>query len=181
MTVIYRTALGQDSHRFPSRFFSGRDQSAFFSDSKNDKPLTIAGIMINHVPGLEANSDGDVVLHAVTNAISGITCKNVIGARADELCRQGITDSRAYLNLALDDLAEMKRFKLIHLSISIEALRPKLSPYMDAMRQSLADLLDMPASSIGITATTGEKLTGQGSGDGIAVLCVLTVAETVDK
>ena len=179
MTVIYRTALGQDSHRFSARSLAGRDQSASFSDSEHEDPLRIAGVTVPTAPKLEANSDGDVVLHAVTNAISGITCKNVIGARADELCKQGITDSRAYLNLALEDLAEMKQFKLIHLSISIEALRPKLSPYMEVMRHSLADLLDMPPSAIGITATTGEQLTGQGSGDGIAVLCVLAVAEQV--
>ena len=87
MSMIYRTALGQDSHRFP--------------DSNETRPLRIAGIDIATAPKLEANSDGDVVLHAVTNAISGITSKNVIGARADVLCQAGITDSRAYLELAL--------------------------------------------------------------------------------
>lgn len=180
MTVIYRTALGQDSHRFSDHSLAGQDQSASFSNADETKPLRIAGIDIGNAPKLEANSDGDVVLHAVTNAISGITTKNVIGKRADDLCKQGITDSRAYLNLALDDLAEMKTVKLLHLSLSIEALRPKLSPYMDEMRQSLADLLDLPPSSIGITATTGEQLSGAGNGAGIAVLCVLTAAEEVE-
>lgn len=164
MSMIYRTALGQDSHRFP--------------DSNETRPLRIAGIDIATAPKLEANSDGDVVLHAVTNAISGITSKNVIGARADVLCQTGITDSRAYLELALDDFRQLAHFRFVHLSISIEALRPKLSPHIERMRSSLAELLGMEPGSIGITATTGEGLTGQGRGEGISVLCVLTVSES---
>lgn len=164
MQVIFRTALGQDHHRF----------------SNEEKPLRIAGIDIDTARKLEANSDGDVVLHAITNAISGITTKNILGKAADDLCQSGITDSSAYLKLALDDLKAMETVNIVHLSISIEALKPKLSPHMERMRQKLSELLEIEPSSIGITATTGEGLTGMGQGLGIGVLCVLTVSDRLD-
>lgn len=169
MAIIYRSAIGQDSHRFPQ---------AFIDSNTIEAPLRIAGIDIDSASKLEANSDGDVVLHAITNAISGITTQNVLGARADALCRAGITDSRAYLDLALEDFAARGHASFVHLSISLEALRPKFAPHIDAMRFSIAQLLDMPLDSVAITATTGEGLTGPGRGEGIEVLCILTVAET---
>lgn len=180
MSILYRTALGQDSHRFPSSWGTDASDGLPISEISSGEPLRIAGINLPSAPKLVANSDGDVVLHAITNAISGITCKNILGRRADTLCRQGVTDSRAYLKLAISDLEEMQNLSLVHLSLSIEAKRPKFSPHIDAMRASIADLLGLPSSSIGITATTGEGLSGQGRGEGIAVLCVLTVAEHVD-
>lgn len=168
MSIIYRTAIGQDSHRFPQDFIDSGVIRA---------PLRIAGIDIDSAAKLEANSDGDVILHAITNAISGITAKPVLGARADALCRGGVTDSRAYLDLALQDFAAGGHSSFVHLSISIEALKPKFAPHIDAMRGSIADLLEMPVDSVAITATTGEGLTGPGRGEGIEVLCILTVAE----
>ena len=168
MQLIYRSAIGQDSHRFPA---------AFIQEGTIESPLRIAGIDIPTAAKMEANSDGDVILHAVTNAISGITCQPVLGSRADTLCKQGHTDSRVYLDLALDDFKKLGHFSFVHLSISIEALRPKFSPYIDAMRESVAGLLGMPLNAVAITATTGEGLTGPGRGEGIEVLCILTVAE----
>lgn len=151
-----RCAIGQDSHRFD------------FDDKQ--KPLILGGVRFEGAPALSANSDGDVVLHAVTNAISGITCHNVLGDVADELCRAGITDSRSYLVTALIDL----KYPIVHLSISIECLTPKISPHIDEMRISLAPLLGIAPDCIGITATTGEGLTAFGRGEGISVLCILT-------
>ena len=84
---IMKSAIGQDSHRF---------------DLKNkDKKLVLGGIVFEGYPGLLGNSDADVVLHAITNAISGITCVNILGGPSDELCKQGITDSEVYLKEAL--------------------------------------------------------------------------------
>lgn len=67
-----KVAIGQDSHRFDF-------------DNK-EKKLILGGVVFeNHTP-LEGNSDADVVLHSITNAISGITCVNIIGKIADDLC-----------------------------------------------------------------------------------------------
>lgn len=151
-----RCAIGQDSHRFD------------FDDKQ--KPLLLGGVLFEGEPALSANSDGDVVLHAITNAVSGITCVNILGKPADELCRSGITDSSVYLKEALKSLT----VPIVHLSVSIECSRPKISPKIAAMREQIAALLGIAPGCVGITATTGEGLTACGSGQGISVFCILT-------
>ncbi|MBQ9387229.1 MAG: 2-C-methyl-D-erythritol 2,4-cyclodiphosphate synthase [Lachnospiraceae bacterium] len=155
-----KTAIGQDSHRF---------------EKENSKKVCIlGGVTFPEVPGLLANSDGDVVLHAITNAISGITCHNILGEPADRMCESGITDSSEYLKVALGELAALS-LEISHVSISIEGARPKISPRITEMRESISGLLDISPQSVGITATTGEGLTEFGKGSGISVFCVLTV------
>jgi len=155
----FKTGLGQDSHAF----------------ANNNKPLLLAGVDFNYKQGLRANSDGDVLLHALTNAISSITGVNILGAKADELCQQGITDSSEYLKLAL---VELKNWEIQHVAISIECLVPKISPNIEDMKNNLATLLDVSSSDIGITATTGEGLTAFGRGEGIQVLCIVSVIQS---
>ena len=123
---------------------------------------------------MKANSDGDVILHAITNAISGITCHNILGKVADEMCQEGIIDSAEYLKVALEDL-EAQSYTIEHLSISIECARPKISPRITEMRESISELLGVTPQQVGITATTGEGLTSFGEGEGIFVTCILTV------
>jgi 2-C-methyl-D-erythritol 2,4-cyclodiphosphate synthase len=162
----YRTAIGQDSHRF----IEGPDGGK--------RILLLAGVPISGAPPLAGNSDADVVLHAVTNAVSGITGVNVLGKIADRMClEERITDSAAYLAEALLHLGA---FRVVHLSVSIEAGRPRLSPYIEAMRQKLARLLSLEISEIGLTVTSGEDLTDFGRGLGIQVLCVLTAWRPVN-
>ncbi|MCX7774233.1 MAG: 2-C-methyl-D-erythritol 2,4-cyclodiphosphate synthase [Clostridia bacterium] len=158
-----RVAIGQDSHRF--------------MEGESTKPLMLGGIEIPGCPGLMGNSDADVVLHALTNAVSGISCVNILGKISDDMClKQGITDSTAYLKEALKTLAGKK---IIHVSISIEAQRPKLAPHIERMRTRIAGLLDIPETSVGITATTGEGLTEFGKGNGMFCTVVLTAQENV--
>lgn len=148
----------------------GQDSHAFDFDN-NDKALVLGGIEIPDAPPLRGNSDADVVLHAITNAISGITTVNILGKIADDMCENGITDSAQYLAKALEYLDN----EIVHLSISIEALKPKLSPHIESMRKNIANLLSITPSQVGITATTGEGLTAFGRGEGIQVFCILTV------
>jgi len=65
--------------------------------------------------------------------------------------------------------------KIVHVSISVECKRPKLSPFMEDIRLSLSNLLGLSTSSIGITATTGEGLTSFGCGEGIQVFSIITI------
>ncbi len=155
-----KVSIGQDSHRF---------------EKENSKKVCIlGGVTFSEVPGLLANSDGDVVLHALTNAVSGITCHNILGETADRMCERGITDSAKYLEEALAELRSMS-FCISHVSFSIEAARPKISPRVTEMREKISGLLGILPTQVGITATTGEGLTGFGKGEGIAVTCILTV------
>ena len=155
-----KASIGQDSHRFDLQ--------------EKQKPFILGGIIFENTPALAANSDGDAVFHAITNAISGITCRNILGKVADEMCQRGITDSTEYLKVALHDLEE-KGYHATHVSISIECLQPKISPKVEQMRESIGRVMGMEPDQIGITATTGEQLTDCGSGMGVSVLCILTV------
>ncbi len=154
------SAIGQDSHRFAPE------------GAAPERPLRLGGVTVPGAPGLLGNSDADVVLHAVTNAVSGLTGVNVIGAVADRMCRElGITDSAAYLAEAMRALGAIR---LTHLSVSVEAARPRLAPHVPAIRARLAALLGLPESAVGLTATSGEGLTDFGRGEGIQVLCILS-------
>jgi len=152
-----KTGIGQDSHRF-----DGAD---------TDKILVLGGVEIADQPPLQGNSDADVVLHAITNAISGISGSNILGSVSDAMCRQGVTDSRAYVAKAVETLRTMR---ICHVSISIECKRPKITPYMEVMKQSIAALLGIDIVDVGITATSGEGMTAFGRGEGIQAFVIVT-------
>lgn len=152
-----KVAIGQDSHRI---------------DYENkEKKFILGGIEFEEEYSLSGNSDADVVLHAITNAISGITCKNIIGKVSDDMCQNGIKDSEEYLKEALKYLNN----KIVHLSISIECKIPKISPKIEEMRKNISRILNISENSIGITATTGEGLTECGKGKGVNVFAIITV------
>lgn len=153
-----KTGLGLDSHRFV--------------EGESDRALVLGGLVFDDAPALSGNSDADVILHAVTDAISGVTGRTVIGAVADAMCKEGITDSKEYLKVALADLSD---WQISHLSIVLECLRPKIDPKVPALRESLASLLGVEVDDVCITATTGEGLNDCGRGLGIHATAVLTV------
>ena len=158
------SAIGQDSHAF-TRY-------------DPEKPLILGGVKLDDRLTLRANSDGDVLLHALTNALSGITGRNILGGPADELCQKGTTDSAAYLRLALDDL-DAAGFRLTHISFSIEAAKPKLAAHIQKIKESIARLCGLAPEAIGITATTGEALTAFGRGKGFQVFCIVNAERPV--
>ncbi len=159
----YVSTIGQDSHRF--------------GEPCGECIIKLGGASVPSDRPVVANSDGDVILHAITNAVSGFTGKIVLGAIADTLCLQeGIKDSSVYLKKALEDLSGAE---IIHCSITVECLVPKLKPHLDAIRGSIGELLGLPSSSVGITATTGEGLTAFGRGEGIQAFVILSFKKTL--
>lgn len=156
-----RTGIGQDSHRFLS--------------IDAIKHCIIGGIIFENVPGFDANSDGDVVLHAICNAISSVTGILILGAIADELClKDGITDSEVYLREALKTLGKQK---ISHVALTIEGKRPKFLSRILEMRTNLARIMELDISQIGLTATSGEGLTDFGCGDGVQCFALITTLE----
>lgn len=157
---IYKTGIGQDSHRF--------------LPEDSTKPCILAGVVFDEVPGLAADSDGDVVYHAICRAITSVTHVPILATIAKDLCiNKGITDSKVYLQKALESLKDQK---IMHIAISVEAKRPKIQKKIDQMRQKIAEIAHIDISQVGITAHTGDGLTDFGCGDGIAVICVITTA-----
>ncbi len=154
-----KIGLGQDSHRIVE---------------PGTRPFVLGGVRFEVPYSLEGNSDSDVILHAITNAISGVTGKPILGPTADKMCKAGVTDSREYLRVALDDLKAIG-YAPSHVSVSIECARPKILPALDSLRASVAALLGLTVADVGITATTGESLTDFGKGLGVQAFAVITV------
>lgn len=155
-----KAGIGQDSHRF-------------LPDGVKKK-CVIAGIVFEGAPGLDADSDGDVVFHALCNAITSITHVPILGKIAIQMCKQDkITDSRLYLEKALETLKEQK---IAHVSLTIEGARPRFQARVDEMRESIAKVLKMPLESVGMTVTSGDGLTSFGKGEGLQCFAILTVS-----
>tara|TARA_B100000795_G_scaffold175509_1_gene132585 strand:+ start:1370 stop:1846 length:477 start_codon:yes stop_codon:yes gene_type:complete len=157
MTI--KTGIGQDSHAF---------------EKKSGKPLVLAGVKFDHSFGLKGNSDADVIFHSITNAISSVTGKNILGSVADKLAQHGEKDSIKYLQLALNDL---KAWKINHIAISIECLKPKISPKIELMKLKISVICKINIADVGITATSGEGLTAFGRGEGIQAISIITVSK----
>ncbi|MBU1701480.1 MAG: 2-C-methyl-D-erythritol 2,4-cyclodiphosphate synthase [Candidatus Eisenbacteria bacterium] len=158
-----RVGIGTDSHRF------SRDPS---------RKLMLGGVEIPSTPGMVANSDGDVILHALCNALATITGFTVLGPYADRLClEKGVTDSSLYLVEALNRL---EGYLITSVSIAVECKRPKLIEFIPKIRGRIAALLGIDAERVGLTATTGEELTAFGEGRGIhATVIVAAVKEEI--
>ena len=158
---LFRTGLGRDSHRFLSE--------------DSSKPCVLGGVIFDDVPGLDAESDGDVIFHALCNAISSLSNVPILGGIAKELCRKdGITDSQVYLERALKTLGAQK---IVHLAISVEGKRPRFEEKIRMIRKRIAHILQLTEEMVGFTVTSGDGLTDFGCGDGILCVCVLTTME----
>lgn len=159
--MIVRTGMGQDSHRF--------------LPPDSSKPCVIAGLIFDETPGFLANSDGDVVFHALCNAITSVTGIPILGAIADDLClKDGITDSEVYLKEAVKTLGKQK---ISHVAVTLEGKKPRFKERIPEMRANIARVMSLDVSQVGITATSGEGLTDFGCGDGVQSLCIITTTE----
>jgi 2-C-methyl-D-erythritol 2,4-cyclodiphosphate synthase len=154
------TGLGQDSHRFEG--------------APSGKALRIGGVVFEGAPALDGNSDADVLLHALVNALSGVHGVVVLGPVTDALCQAGVTDSADYVKEALKHLAPAR---LSHVSCSLECSRPKIGPRIDDLRRNLAALLGLAERHVAVTAHSGEGLSAYGRGEGILATVIVTAVE----
>lgn len=160
---LFRVGIGQDSHRFLSE--------------ESSKPCVIGGVIFEDIPGLAADSDGDVIFHAICNAITSLTGISILGSVAKELCKKdGITDSEVYLKKALETLENQK---IVHLAISLEGKRPHFEGKIEEMKKRISKVLGIDTGQVGITATSGDGLTDFGCGEGVQCFCVITTREEV--
>jgi 2-C-methyl-D-erythritol 2,4-cyclodiphosphate synthase len=156
-----RTGIGQNSHRF--------------LPLDSSKPCVIGGLIFEEAPGFNAKSDGDVLFHAICNAISSLTGVPILGAIADDLrLKDGITDSEVYVQEALKTLGKQQ---ISHVAIALEGKKPIFLPRILEMRQNIARVMGLEVSQVGISATSGEGLTDFGCGDGVQCFAMITTTE----
>ncbi|WP_335955087.1 2-C-methyl-D-erythritol 2,4-cyclodiphosphate synthase [Acinetobacter guillouiae] len=147
----------------PIRIGQGMDVHAF----EEGDFVTLAGVQIPHTHGLKAHSDGDVVLHALCDALLGALALGDIGQHfPDTDAEFKGADSRKLLKHVYQLILD-RGYKLNNADITVACERPKLAKHNLEMRQSIADVLDVDVTQICVKATTTEKLGFTGRQEGI--------------
>jgi 2-C-methyl-D-erythritol 2,4-cyclodiphosphate synthase len=135
--------------------------------------VVLGGVQIPHDRGLVAHSDGDVVIHALCDAILGALALGDIGHHfppADPRWKDA--SSRHFLQHCAELIAE-HGFVLANADVTVVCERPKIAPHADTMRRNLAADLDCAIGHISVKATTSETLGFTGRGEGIAALAIV--------
>ena len=151
------------------RIGQGFDAHAF----KEGGRLVLGGVEIPGTRGLEAHSDGDVVLHAVCDALLGAAGLGDIGGHfpPGDPAYKGI-DSRLLLRRSFEMVAS-ECYRVVNIDITIIAQAPRLAPYVEAMRAHIAADLQVNTRQVNVKATTTERLGFTGREEGIAALAVI--------
>jgi 2-C-methyl-D-erythritol 2,4-cyclodiphosphate synthase len=158
----------------PFRIGHGFDVHAFGGEG----PITLGGVKIPYQQGLLAHSDGDVVLHAVSDALLGAMALGDIGHHFPDTdaAFKGI-DSRILLRKVFADVKALG-YEIGNLDVTIMAQAPKMAPHIDAMRACIAEDLVCGVSQVNVKATTTEKLGFVGRKEGIAVEAVVLLVKS---
>jgi 2-C-methyl-D-erythritol 2,4-cyclodiphosphate synthase len=140
-----------------------------------NRPFVLGGVFIEHTLGPEGHSDGDALLHAVTDALLGAVGWGDIGEWfADTNPQWANADSAQLLRQVLEKIhAHHPGFTVLQADSTVMLERPKLSPYKSALRQRLAELLGVSVERVSLKAKTAEKLGELGAGR--AVLAQVTL------
>ena len=142
--------------------------------------VTLAGVKIPHTRGLKAHSDGDVILHALSDALLGALALGDIGQHFPDTDPEFKgADSRVLLRHVYT-LIQDRGYELQNADITVACERPKLAPHNLKMRQNIADDLDVELTQLSVKATTTEKLGFTGRQEGIFASAVVLLAKKDD-
>ncbi len=137
--------------------------------------VMLGGVAIPHSHGLKAHSDGDVALHALSDALLGALALGDIGHYFPDTDPQWQGADSGTLLAAIYRDVTAAGWQLGNADITVICQAPKLAPHIRAMRQRIADLLDCEVGQVSVKATTTEKLGFTGRKEGIAVQAVVLV------
>jgi len=152
----YRTGIGTDIHKLVS-----------------DRPLLLGGIQIPFELGLLGHSDGDVVLHAVIDAVLGAAGMGDIGTLFPDTDPELKDVDSEQLVLQVRELVKQHQWQVVNLDVIVHAQSPKLAPYKGQIRRQIAGLLETDFANVNIKAKTNEGL--DAVGEGRAIACTTTV------
>ena len=139
--------------------------------------IMLGGVRVAHSHGVVAHSDGDVVLHALTDALLGAAGLGDIGQHfKDTDPRWKGADSRHFVRAVMDMLRD-RALRVGNADVTVLAERPKLSPVRDDIRRQVAQLLQVDPEQVNIKATTTEKLGFLGRAEGIAAQAVVLLID----
>lgn len=135
-------------------------------------PLWIGGVQIPHTHGLLGHSDADVLIHAVCDALLGAAALGDIGKHFPDTDPQYKGISSVILLTHVGKLLKEKGYTVGNIDSTIVAQRPKLAPYIQQMRQAMADALDIDVEQVSVKATTTERLGFEGREEGISAQAI---------
>lgn len=141
--------------------------------------LIMGGVEIPYEKGLLGHSDADVLLHAIMDALLGAAALGDIGRHFPDTDEAYKGASSMKLLEKVGELIEQEIYVISNIDATIIAQKPKMSPYIEKMRENIAEVLRIQKNQVNIKATTEEGLGFTGSGEGIsaqAVACLETVA-----
>ena len=153
---MIRIGIGEDIHRID-----------------DGRTLVLGGVIIEEGPGLAGHSDADILLHAITDAILGAAALGDIGQYfppSDP--RYAHADSADFLRKALQ-LARDRGWEVVNIDSTLRTEKPKLRPYIEHMRERVAEIAAITAEQVGIKAKTSEGLDAVGRGEAMFASAVV--------
>lgn len=137
--------------------------------------VMLGGVRVPHGRGVVAHSDGDVLLHALVDALLGAAGLGDIGQHfPDSDPRWRGVASRHFVQATLQ-LLEQHQWRIVNADLTLLAEAPRIAPHRDAIRGALAELLRLPQSDVNLKATTTEHLGALGRGEGLAAMATVLI------
>ncbi|WP_297098395.1 2-C-methyl-D-erythritol 2,4-cyclodiphosphate synthase [uncultured Draconibacterium sp.] len=135
--------------------------------------LWLGGVLIPHSKGTVAHSDGDVLIHAICDAMLGALKLRDIGTHfPDTAAEFKNIDSKILLKKSYE-LVKEKGYEIVNIDSTVQAQQPKLKPHIPAMEQCMADVLEIDVDRVSVKATTTETLGFEGREEGMSVNAVV--------
>jgi 2-C-methyl-D-erythritol 2,4-cyclodiphosphate synthase len=151
--------FGYDVHRF-----------------KTGRKLVLGGVEIQSSKGLDGHSDADVLLHALMDSLLGAAGLNDIGHFFPNIDPKYKNISSILLLEYVYKELKKKKYKINNVDVIIVAETPKIYPFIDEMKANISKTLKIPKQRVGIKATTNEKMSFIGRGEGIAAMSVASIS-----
>ena len=160
----YRTGIGMDIHRL----VAGRD-------------LMLGGVLVPYRAGLLGHSDGDVVLHAVMDALLGAASMGDIGALFPDTDEEWKGADSKELLLVVKDLLAEKQWEVVNVDLIVHAEEPKLEPFKGQMKRCISGILEIDFSNVNVKAKTNEGLGEIGTGLAIATTATALLRRRIKR
>jgi 2-C-methyl-D-erythritol 2,4-cyclodiphosphate synthase len=153
---MFRIGIGHDTHRLAE-----------------GRPLVLGGVIVESERGAEGHSDADALSHAVTDAILGALCEGDIGVHFPDRDPQWKDADSLALLARVVWLASQRGYEIVNVDATVMLERPRLRPYVQQMRERLAEVLSVDAGRVSVKAKTGEGLDAVGEGRAVTVQAVV--------
>ena len=160
--MAFRIGIGYDSHRFSE----GRD-------------LIIGGVKIPFEKGLLGHSDGDVLTHAIIDALLGASHLGNIGKLFPDTDKNFKDANSIKLLRKVVELLKANNFQIVNVDSTIILEKPKISPWIDKVEKSLSSALEIPLTGISVKPKTNEQMGFIGRGEGVAAIAICLLEEKI--